>query len=160
MQDAKGLKKPPVPVEVDLRKIGRMQLDILALLSSETMAMCRGEKLHAALTLWIRAFHQVPAGSLPNDENVVMSLAGYSSDPEGWQRVKAVALKNFELHNDGRLYHTKLSEVVLKTWKWWRTQKGLNDGTEQGRGNQGRADAGDTQFGRRLRALGRAAGRS
>lgn len=158
--DISQLPEPPVPATLDLREIQRMQLDIVALLSSETYALATGMQFKAALTLWIRAFHQVPAGSLPNNPLIIASLAGYGGSAEQFElferQIKPVALRNFTLCRDGRLYHKKVCEIALKTARWLAKQKGA---TNDKQGGHNAETPGLAQFRNRLSALGRASGR-
>ena len=60
----------------------------------------------AAQKLWWEAFcKQVPAGSLPNDDEDLARLADFGTDLRSWNKVKATALHGFILCSDGRLYH-------------------------------------------------------
>lgn len=79
------------------------------LLGSELYAISTGDEFKAAVSLWCRAWQQVPAGSLPNDDRI---LAAFSGAGRAWNRVREVALRGFVLCEDGRLYHRTLCEDV------------------------------------------------
>jgi hypothetical protein len=106
--------KPPVAAKVDLRAFAFMPLVIAELFNSDTWLLaCRNPFAAAAcINLWGRAWHQVPAGSLPDDEAL---LAGYAGVPD-WAAVRDIALRGFVKADDGRLYHTVLCRKVKKAW--------------------------------------------
>ncbi|MEI8396992.1 MAG: hypothetical protein WCF85_19880 [Rhodospirillaceae bacterium] len=91
-----------------------MPLDIGALLNSDFNAMTRSDTAwRAGVTLWLKAWHQVPAGSLPNDERALCFFAGFGRDLRRWRKLSAEALHGFVLCSDGRLYHRFLCKLAL-----------------------------------------------
>ncbi len=74
---------PPVAPDCDVSKLDGFMLDTAKLLGSELWALSTGDEFKAAVALWCRAWHQVPAGSLPDDDTVLCSFAGYARDPKG-----------------------------------------------------------------------------
>ena len=105
------LPDPPVPADCDLSALPGFMLDVDRLLASELVAIGTPEECWAALMLWCRAWKQVPAGSLPNDDRV---LASFSGAGRRWPKVREVALHGFMLCSDGRLYHRFLCQDVLR----------------------------------------------
>jgi hypothetical protein len=105
--------KPPVPPYIDLRSFKFMPLDVVALHASETWGMADGWAAKACINLWTKAWHQIPAGSLPNDENLLRTWSGVPD----WERCRSVALRGFEQCSDGRLYHGPLCDRVLEAWE-------------------------------------------
>lgn len=105
------LPEPPVPADTDLRQFAGFMLNVERLLASELWALSSGEEFKAALALWCRAWKQVPAGSLPNDERV---LASFSGAGPRWKKVREVALRGFVKCSDGRLYHLVLCADVRR----------------------------------------------
>lgn len=103
--------KPPVPRTLDLRHTRLMPLDVVKLLNSDTWALATGDEAKAAMTLWARAWHQVPAGSLPDDERL---LAVWSGSGSNWPNVREVALRGFTRSDDGRLYHSIICEAATQ----------------------------------------------
>lgn len=103
--------EPPVPENADVRGFTEMPMEVMRLLDSETWIMCSPEERSAAINLWFRAWVQVPAGSLPDNDRV---LAHLSMANERWNDVKEMALRGWEKASDGRLYHTVVCEKVLK----------------------------------------------
>jgi hypothetical protein len=106
--------EPFVPAHTDVSKLAGFMLNVEHLLASELVATGSPEECWAALMLWCRAWKQVPAGSLPNDDRV---LASFSGAGRRWPRIRQVALHGFELCSDGRLYHRFLCAEVLRAKK-------------------------------------------
>ena len=115
--DGKDLPEPLVPEEVDLVKLDGFMLDTIRLLGSELWALATGDEFKAAMALWCRAWKQVPAASLPDDDRILASFAGYGRGGKAWQRVKAMALRGFVKCSDGRLYHRVLAEDAKRAWR-------------------------------------------
>lgn len=109
MTELRELPEPPVPADTELRDLDGFMLNVERLLASELWALSSGDEFKAAVGLWCRAWKQVPAGSLPNDDKV---LAAFSGAGKAWPKVKKVALRGFVLCSDGRLYHLVLCEDV------------------------------------------------
>lgn len=107
---------PLVPADVDLRGYGFMPLDVARLRDSRIVDAVTGEEFRAAILLWCAAWHQVPAGSLPNDEIQLAKLAGYGRVLTEWAKVREGALYGFVLCSDGRLYHPTVCEKARDAW--------------------------------------------
>lgn len=105
--------EPLVPAEVDLRDLDGFMLNVERLLASELFALSTGDEFKAAVGLWSRAWKQMPAGSLPNDDRV---LAAFSGAGTRWRKVREMALRGFVECSDGRLYHKVLCDDVLRAW--------------------------------------------
>ena len=114
MTDA--LPVPPVPPEVDLRDFGFMPLDVATLMSSSLWVKAKKDPRvgHAAVSLWCKAWHEVPASSLPNDDELLADFAG--CDDVEFARIKERVLSNFVLCSDGRLYHETVAKKALEAW--------------------------------------------
>lgn len=104
---------PLVPGEVDLRDLDGFMLNVERLLASELVALSTGDEFKAAVMLWSRAWKQMPAGSLPNDERI---LASFSGAGPRWKKVRDMALRGFIECSDGRLYHKVLCDDVMRAW--------------------------------------------
>lgn len=102
---------PPVSPGTDVSALDGFMLNVERLLASELLAIGTPEECWAALMLWCRAWKQVPAGSLPNDERI---LASFSGTGKRWAKVREVALHGFVLCSDGRLYHRFLCTEVVR----------------------------------------------
>lgn len=144
------MTEPFTPPDLDLTALEYMPLNVGQLLASDTWAISSGDEAKAAVTLWCYAWHQVPAGSVPNDDKILSVRSGAGVR---WKKVREVALRGFVLCSDGRLYHRTICEqalVALDKRQRWRRQKSRqrgdvhpnvhadNDGTEGGqRGGNG-----------------------
>lgn len=103
------LPEPPIAPDVDLRAFDRMPLDVQKLMNSDTWTMADGWQSRALINLWSRAWHQVPAGSLPDSDAI---LAKWADVPD-WEHVRDVAIRGFHKCSDGRLYHPVLCELAI-----------------------------------------------
>jgi len=89
-----------------------MLLGCQQVLDSDFNAIANDAEFRAGVTLWLKAWHQVPAGSLPNDERV---LAYYArAMPEQWSSIAEHALHGFVLCSDNRFYHPIICEKALE----------------------------------------------
>jgi hypothetical protein len=111
-----ALPAPLVPTEVDLRDFQYMELDVRVLRDSRFAAQVSGDAFRAGVLLWCAAWHQVPCGSLPDDDVELANLAGYGRFAKEWRKVRAEALTKFVKCSDGRLYHEEVSEKALAAW--------------------------------------------
>jgi hypothetical protein len=108
------MTEPLVPSDLDLRNFPYMPLDVVRLRDSNIAVVSSGEEFRAAVLLWCSAWHQVPAASLPDDDRLLASLAGFGRDIDGWLKVKEVALRGFMRCADGRLYHPVIAEKAIE----------------------------------------------
>lgn len=111
------LPPPPISADVDLRDFQYMELDVRVLRDSRFAAQVSGDAFRAGVLLWCAAWHQVPAGSLPNDDIELASLAGYGRFFKEWRKVRDEALTQFTLCSDGRLYHGTVCEKAGQAWE-------------------------------------------
>ncbi|MCP1258537.1 DUF1376 domain-containing protein [Acetobacter lambici] len=91
-----------------------MALDVTRLMDSDIFALSSGDEFKAAIALWCKAWLQVPAASLPDDDRV---LAHLSCSGSKWKKVKPMALRGWVKCADGRLYHSVVAEKALLAWK-------------------------------------------
>ncbi len=108
---------PLVPADVDLRDFAYMPLDVQRLRDSQFTATVKPEEFRAGLLLWCAAWHQVPAGSLPDDDMQLAKLAGYGYGLKDWRKVKHGALYGWTKCSDGRLHHKIAAEKALESWE-------------------------------------------
>lgn len=159
---AQELPEPLVPADVDLRDMDGFMLNVERLFASELWALSTGEEFKAAVGLWGRAWKQVPAASLPNDDRVLAAFAGVALSR--WKKVRAMAIHGFIECSDGRLYHRVLSEDALRAWglklerrtsreadkrrlKRWREDRARAHETgDETRFNEGGETADETRF--------------
>jgi hypothetical protein len=114
------LPAPLVPAEVDLTDFAFMPLEVQRLRNSELASDETPESCWAAVLLWCAAWHEVPAASIPDNDQWQAKQAGYVArgrvDPQ-WAKVRAGALRNFVACSDGRLYHSTLAKKALESWE-------------------------------------------
>ncbi len=110
------LSEPPIPADADLRDFAFMPIDIVRLFGSSFHARATDSEWRAGVTLWLKSFHQVPAGSLPVDDIELCRLAELGRDLKSWKKLKAMALHNWTACTDGRLYHPVVSEKAKEAW--------------------------------------------
>lgn len=124
--------EPLTPLDCNLQDFQFMPLDVLRLRDSELASNETPESCWAAVLLWCAAWHQVPAGSIPNDEQWIAKQAGYARrgriDKE-WNDVRPGALRGWVECSDGRLYHPVVAEKARDAWQSkleqrWRSECG------------------------------------
>ena len=109
---------PLTPADADLRDFPRMALDVQRLMGSEFNALASRAPIAWMVghKLWYRAWHQVPAGSLPDDDEQLCHLAELGFDLKTFRKARTVALRGWARCDDGRLYHPVVAETVLEAW--------------------------------------------
>lgn len=107
-----------------------MPLDVARLRDSDLASNETPEACWAAVLLWAASWHQVPAGSIPNDDRWIAKQAGYAQrgkiDKE-WSKVRTGALRGWIECTDGRLYHPVVAEKARDAWdsklrQRWKTE--------------------------------------
>ncbi len=121
------LPAPLLPATVDLRAFRRMPLDVVRLRDSEIAVRTKGDEFRCAVLLWCASWHQVPAGSLPDDDLILADLAGFGRVVREWKRIRPGALRGFVKCSDGRLYHPVVVEMAIEGWRArldqrWKTE--------------------------------------
>lgn len=109
------LPQPLVPPECDCTDLDGFMLNVERLMASELVALSTHEEIAAALFLWCRAWKQIPAASLPDDDRILASFARISE--KKFKKIKNVALRGFVLCCDKRLYHRVLSVEAKKAFE-------------------------------------------
>lgn len=110
------LPNPLTPADCDLRDFSYMPLDVLRLRDSDLAARLSGEEFRCAVLLWCAAWHQVPAGSLPDDDVNLAQYAGFGRMVGEWQKVRDGSLWGWVKCADGRLYHPVVCEKANEAW--------------------------------------------
>lgn len=111
------LPEPLTPADSDVRAYQTMPLNVGRLRDSGIAAHENAEVFRAAVLLWCASWHQVPAGSLPDDDRELAAMAGYGRFIAVWKQIREEALRGFIKCSDGRLYHPVVAEVVLPAWE-------------------------------------------
>lgn len=109
---------PLTPPDCDLRDFPRMMVDVARLMGSQFNATASRNPVAWMIghKLWYRAWHQVPAASLPDDDEQLCHLAELGFDMKTWRKSKDLALRGWLHCDDGRLYHPMVAEVALEAW--------------------------------------------
>lgn len=108
------LRDPLVPPEVDLRDYSYMPLQFERLFASDTWVLGTSDHRVACLYLWCKSWHQVPAGSLPANDQI---LAELSRSGARWKRLRDHCMRGWLLCSDGRYYHPVVAEKVMEAWE-------------------------------------------
>jgi hypothetical protein len=108
---------PLVPAEVDLTDFQYMELDVRLLRDSKFAAEVEPEAFRAGVLLWCASWHQIPAGSLPDNDVELSNLAGFGRVVKEWKKVRAQALSLFVACSDGRLYHPVIAAKAVAAWE-------------------------------------------
>lgn len=111
-----SLPEPLVSSEVDLRSFPFMAIDVVRLQRSKHWLIARQnpEIGFYSINLWMAAWHELPAASIENDDEILSALAGCTV--ERWQQVKHMVLRNWVLCSDNRLYHPVVAEKAKEAW--------------------------------------------
>jgi hypothetical protein len=116
-----------------------MPLEISRLRRSKAWLICkrRPELAFYMLNLWTASWHERPAGSLEDDDDVLADAAMCS--PERWQEIKGEVLRGWAKCSDGRLYHSVVVEKVADAWHS-RTMKRWQNECDRLRKENGRRE--------------------
>jgi len=117
------LPAPLAHADLDLRDFAYMPLDVVRLRDSDLAASSTAEEFRAAVLLWCASWHQIPAGSLPDDDMVLSRLAGFGRVVNEWREHKVGALRNWIKCVDGRLYHPTVSSKANEAWEAKQKQR-------------------------------------
>lgn len=96
---------------VDVRCLPYMPLHIERLRRSKAWLRCkrRPDLAFYLMNLWMRAWHEVPAGSIEADDDVLADAAMCS--PDEWERIKNDVLNGWE-EREGRWHHHVVTELA------------------------------------------------
>ena len=108
-----ALPRPPVPTDLDLSGTPSIMVDIARMMKSRTWLRFkrRPELILPTLSLYFRAFHETPAGSVEDDDDVLFDAAGC---PVNWPNLKPTVMAGWTLCGDGRWYHAVVVEKALE----------------------------------------------
>jgi len=114
---------PLTPSDCDLQDFPFMPLHVARLRDSDLAAEEHPEACWYAVMLWSAAWHQLPAGSLPDNETVLARLCGLGRDLKTFRKHRAGAMRGFVLCEDGRLYHPVIAEQAIAAWEGKKQQR-------------------------------------
>ncbi|MGK2829223.1 DUF1376 domain-containing protein [Ralstonia pseudosolanacearum] len=111
-----NLPQPITPPDCDLRDFPFMPLEINRLRRSKSWLKAKRNPALAfyQINLWTAAWHDVPAGSLEDDDDVLADLA--MCDPTKWPKVREEVMRGWVKCSDGRLYNPTVCEKALESW--------------------------------------------
>jgi len=110
-----SLPEPLTPHGCDLRDFHFMPLMVAQFRDSDLAADETPEVCWAAMLIQAASWHQLPAGSIPDDDNWLAKTANYrmrGKTDRAWKRVRQGALHGWIKCNDGRLYHPDVAQKV------------------------------------------------
>lgn len=116
-QELLSLPEPLTTADCDLSDFQYMELDVRQLRDSKFAATVDAEAFRAGVLLWCAAWHQVPAGSLPDDDVELANLAGFGRVVKEWRKVREEALYGFVKCSDGRLYHSVIAKKAASAYE-------------------------------------------
>lgn len=105
------ISEPLTPDTADLRDFPFTPMFRSRLFGSSFHAHSTDGEWRAGVTLWMKSWDQVPAGSLPTDDVELCRLAELGRDLKTWRKVKEGALRGWQ-RCAGRLYHKVVAEGV------------------------------------------------
>jgi hypothetical protein len=153
--------QPLTPADCNLRGLPFMPLDVVRLRDSDTTADIKPATSSAVPCCCGASWHQVPAGSLPDDDIVLSQYAGFGRVMREWQKVRDGALRGWVKCADSRLYHPVVAEKANEAWagrlkhrekkEAERASQSSRKGCPQGSGRCQRSSAAGP-FGRRTSA--------
>lgn len=111
------MNAPMTPADCDLQDFPFMPLHVARLRDSDLAAEESPEACWYAVLLWAASWHQIPAGSLPDNDAVLTKLIGLGRDVRTFRKHKAGAMRGFVVCDDGRLYHPVVAEQALTSWR-------------------------------------------
>jgi len=126
-----GLPDPLVAPDVDLRGLPYMPLDVLRLRDSDLAIHATGDEFRAAVLLWCASWTQIPAASLPDNDESLARFAGVSGGIRVWKRMRQGALRGWVKCSDGRLYHPVVAEKAAEAWEDRQDYRAARDGQVQ-----------------------------
>jgi hypothetical protein len=108
------LLPPPYPADTSA-KGWRFELDHEKIRKSDTWALAPRDVRPWLLMLWMVAWEQVPCGSLPNNDALI--IARLEIAPKVYVKYRAVILSGWYLAGDDRLYHETITLRVMEMLK-------------------------------------------
>lgn len=110
---SEALSLPAPPYYMVAVKGWKLVLDHERLYESDAWVLAAVAQLQGLLLLmWLTAWRQYPAGSLPADDALIAAHMGVQVAI--WQSAKGVLLRDWWKASDGRLYHPVITTLVLE----------------------------------------------
>ncbi len=105
------MNNPPYPDDL-AAKGWSLELDHERIEQSDTWAIATAEQRPWLLMLWLMSWRQVPIASLPDNDKLIAARIGMPL--QQFTEWREVLLSGWTLASNGRLYHSTLTEYVLK----------------------------------------------
>ncbi|MBY3524951.1 YdaU family protein [Rhizobium laguerreae] len=128
--------------DLDVQRLPYMPLQIERLRKSKAWLRCKRnpEIAFYMVNLWMRAWHEIPAGSIEDDDDVLADAAMCS--PEKWEELKDDILKGWD-RRDGRVWHSTVIEIATEAVGKLRMNKSRVAAAREARGVQRRSSVTD-----------------
>ncbi|MGK9053376.1 DUF1376 domain-containing protein [Neorhizobium petrolearium] len=97
--------------DLDVQCLPYMPLQVERLRKSKAWLRCKRkpELAFYMVNLWMRAWHEVPAGSIEDDDDVLADAS--MASPNEWERLKDDIMLGWERRN-GRVWHSTVTEIA------------------------------------------------
>jgi len=131
--DGECLPEPMTAADCDLTDFKFMPLEVVRLRKSKAWLFAKREPEIGfyAINLWAMSWHEVPAASLEDDDDVLADYAMCS--PERWPDVREKVLRGWVKCSDGRLYHATVAEKAKESWERKQEQRHRTEGARRAR---------------------------
>src|ERR1700730_2940619 len=114
------LPAPLVPSQRDFRFMP-LECERLRRSKQWLVAKRRPEIGFYSINLWTASWHESPAGSMEDDDDVLADAAMCS--PEKWEGVKADLMRGWVKCSDGRIYHPVVCKKAIEAWERKKKQR-------------------------------------
>ena len=129
---------PLTPIDCELQGFPFTPVFRARLFGSSFHARATDAEWRSGVTLWLKSWDQVPAGSLPDDDIDLCRLAELGRDLKTWKKLRAGAMRGWVLCSDGRLYHPVVAEGVNEAWQGMQSDEAARrTGRERKRAQRG-----------------------
>lgn len=108
---------PLTPPECDLRSLDWFKFEHKRAARSSWWKRATHVARSINMDLWVEAFQQVPAASLPDEDFQLAGWCGFGRDVDAFLRLKAEIMAPWIKCSDGRWYHPTLAEVAVEAWE-------------------------------------------
>jgi len=112
--------EPLTGADCDLCDFPCMLLDVARFRDSDMVAHETPEVCFAAMLLAAASWHQVPAASIPDDDNWIAKAANYrirGKTDRRWHSIRAGVLREWKKCGDGRLYHPGVAQKARDAFR-------------------------------------------
>lgn len=143
------ISDPPLAADINIQTCAWMPVDVNRIKGSVFVACASAEVFRAAVLLWCSSWHQIPASSLPTNDNLLATLAGFGRDVESWLKVKEQALYGFKLcTSDGLMYHPLIAEKAIAAYSESKEthERARAAGIKSGESRRKKRDESQNQF--------------